>query len=273
MKVNAILTGRDFGGKIKVKRTARLVFNLQSEAVGSVDKKWLFDLNGEKIARCDGKTESGFRYISLGNDAERTVYHFDGERLFEENGTLLGTAESKNRGGAALVPLISAAIVLIAVITLVSLSDPIPKNTVPVLVIREDGEIWGAEHDISLFSGEISPGKSGEYKFEIENPTESDLQYMIKIADENDWGGKSPVVFRLKMNNLYVGDGQNWKSAEEMTLSGLYFSENSKQIFVLEWMWPYAGGDDETDTEIGLSGGVYSLSISVTASPAEGSDV
>lgn len=275
MKVNAVLTRQDFGGKLKVKRSARLVFNPQSEAIGSISKRWLYDLNGDKIARFDKETDGVFQYVAEEkNEAgEKIVYRFDGERLFSENGALfLGTAETKTRGGAALVPLILTALILIAIIVLVSLTGQ-PDRT-PVLVIREDenGE-WGAEQDITVFDGALSPGADGAYKFEIENPTDTDLEYTVTVTDANDWGGGSPVNFRLKMNNVYVvGNENTWMKAEDVFLTGLQFPSSSKQGFILEWSWPYESGNDEYDTAVGQMGGIYTLHISITAESIDGSE-
>ncbi|PWM71557.1 MAG: hypothetical protein DBX59_08620 [Bacillota bacterium] len=272
MKVNAILTGQDFGGKLKVNKSARLVFNPQWEAIGSISKKWLFDLNGEKIARYRGKDDDGvFKYVALKGDGEgnKALYLFDGEKLRSNEGGILGTAEYGTRVGGALIPLVFTALALVAIIILLSLTGQ-PTKT-PVLVIREDDfGVWGAEQEINVFDGALCPGSNGAYKFEIENPTDADMEYKVAVTDGNDWGGNSPVMFRLKMNNVYVvGDGENWKKAEELALAGLQFPSASKQGFTLEWSWPYESGQDEYDTAIGQMGGVYNLTISITAEIVE----
>ena len=148
------------------------------------------------------------------------------------------------------------------------------KKNLCVLVIREDenGE-WGAEQDITVFDGALSPGADGAYKFEIENPTDTDLEYTVTVTDANDWGGGSPVNFRLKMNNVYVvGNENTWMKAEDVFLTGLQFPSSSKQGFILEWSWPYESGNDEYDTAVGQMGGIYTLHISITAESIDGSE-
>ena len=224
MKTNGVLTMPPLRGKVKLKKSVNRVIDPAGALICGVSAYGIFDLNGKKIARYarTKKTDAGSmrKYEGL-----RTFWVKDG-LLLSESGKVLGTIEQGGR--SVFVPVAVALSILLAVVLLIvavlgfPVSSFVPADAMPVLVISTDGERWGAEEELEIFDGKIAPGSSGEYVFEISNPTDYGMEYTLSLTDDNDWGGRSPIQYRLRMNNVYIGEG--WTAMGESE-GGLSVSE------------------------------------------------
>lgn len=274
MKYNGVLTLHPFNGKVKLKRSASRVLDESGAVIGGVSAYNVYDLNGEKIA--------GLSRVEQTDGGEVRYYEgyrsfmVKGDFLLLESGAALGRI-IREKERSYLVPVIAVlmAVLAAAIIIISILGFPeglsIPGDAEPVLIITDDGDGWGANDDLEVFDGYIYPGREGSYDFRIENPTEYTLEYTLTLTDENDWGGRSPMEYRIRMNNAYILGGEDeWHSMNDsiISISPLYFAKSSTQFLTIEWRWPFDSGNDEDDTLAGEAAGIYWLNIDVSAAVA-----
>ncbi|HIU00909.1 MAG TPA: hypothetical protein IAB64_02920 [Candidatus Coproplasma excrementavium] len=274
MKTNGILTLSPFRGKVKLKKSVHRVVDQHGAVIGGVSAYNVYDLNGEKIA--------GLSHVK--KTASGDVRRYEGYRVFLvkdgyltlENGGVLGRLVAHKERSAFIPVAVALSCVVAAILIIVivlGFPEPLPVSgdERPVLTVRTDGEQWGANEDLQVFSGALAPGSEGDYAFEIENPTEYELEYTLTLTDENNWGGRSPLEYRLRMNNVYIGETNGWTAMDDtgntIAFSQIFFAAGSSHIITIEWRWPFESGNDESDTQAGQhANGVYMLNIDITAS-------
>lgn len=272
LKTNGVLTLSPFKGKVKLKRALNRIIDPSGAVIGGISAYNIYDLNGAKIAGLSRveKTPSGDvrRY-----EGYRSFVVKDGLLMLENGGVLGRVVAKKERSAFVPVAVILTALMaaILVIMAVLGFPEPIPVSGEerPVLTVKTDGEQWGANQDLSVFTGKLYPGKSGDYAFEIENPTEFELEYTLTLTDENDWGGRSPLEYRLRMNNVYIGETNGWiamaDSRNTIAFDDIHFTPDSSHIITIEWRWPFESGNDDADTQAGQASGIYFLNVDITA--------
>lgn len=277
MKTNGVLTLSPFRGKVKLKRSVHRVIDPDGAVIGGVSAYNVYDLNGDKIA--------ALTHVEKRSDGE--IRRYEGHRVFHlknniltlENGGVLGRVIIRKERRASVPIVVALSVLIAAIFAIVAVLGfpvtPVSGDERPVLTIRsEGGKEWGANQDLQVFSGKLYPGKEGSYAFEIENPTEYEMEYVLTLSSTKSWTGRSPIEYRVRMNNVYIGDTNGWTlmeySDDNIQFNGIRFTPQSSHIITIEWRWPFESGNDESDTEIGESGFgdqiiLYTLNIDVSA--------
>lgn len=136
----------------------------------------------------------------------------------------------------------------------------------------DDGEVeYEVTKNKDIFENEyfnnkkIAPGVSGTYEFDVINNRKSKVKYKINTSNINN--SNINLEYRLKRGNEYViGNESTWVSISDLNLTDVLLNSKSTHSYTLEWRWPYEGGIDDLDTEIGMSDNAkYELRISVYA--------
>ena len=111
----------------------------------------------------------------------------------------------------------------------------------------------------------IAPGVSGTYEFDVINNRKSKVKYKINTSNTNN--SNINMEYRLKRDNEYViGNESTWVKINNLNLTNVLLNSKSTHSYTLEWRWPYEGGIDNIDTEIGETDGAkYELKITVYA--------
>ena len=111
----------------------------------------------------------------------------------------------------------------------------------------------------------IAPGVSGTYDFDVINNRKSKVKYKINSSNINS--SNINLQYRLKRDNEYViGNESTWVSISNLNLTNILLNSGSIHSYTLEWKWPYEGGIDNLDTQIGKEDtSKYELKISVYA--------
>lgn len=265
MKTDGILTVPHYSGYAKLKRSVNRVYNAEGALIGGVSAYSVFDLNGKKIARFTGiiKSSAGDyrRY-----EGTRTLLVKD-NLLLDLGGNVLGTIEKRGRAFSVLLGVMLSLLIAVILIIVIMLGFPVPPEAIPQLVVQTEGADWGVNAQLNVFDGKIFPGRKGSYEFIVENPSEYTLNCTLNLADDMDWGGRSPMNYRLRMDD-FMGDAIEWIEMDdaENSLSVTFsINPNSSHTFTVEWEWPFQSGNDAEDTMAGIAAGTYYLNVDVTA--------
>ena len=141
--------------------------------------------------------------------------------------------------------------------------------------IEDDGVVeYVVVKNKNIFSNEyftgsvIAPGVDGTYDFEIINHRKSKVVYKVTATDIND--NNINLQYRLKRGNEYViGSDNSWVGISDVKIQNISLSSNNKHSYILEWRWPYDGGVDDIDTQVGENdSSKYILKISIYAEDA-----
>ncbi len=141
------------------------------------------------------------------------------------------------------------------------------SNSNKLSVYDERGD-YRYQKKINIFSNPdfgmkqiIAPGSSNIYRFFIKNSNKFDIQYSIKMSEENEYNIN--IKYRLKQDEEYIiGNDDTWVTANELIVEKAELSSKSIVPYVLEWKW----FDTDYDTEIGKKAtSKYKLSINVVA--------
>ena len=277
MKTNGVLTLSPFRGKVKLKRSVHRVIDPDGALIGGVSAYNVYDLNGDKIA--------ALTHVEKRPDGE--IRRYEGHRVFHlrnniltlENGGVLGRVVIRKERRAFVPIAVALGLLVAAILTIVAIlgipTIPVSGDERPVLTLRSEGDMeWGANQDLQVFSGKLYPGKEGSYEFEIENPTDYEMEYVLTLSSTKSWTGRSPIEYRVRMNNVYIGETNGWTlmeySDDTIEFYEIRFTPQSTHIITIEWRWPFESGNDESDTSIGESAFgdqaiLYTLNIDVEA--------
>ena len=102
----------------------------------------------------------------------------------------------------------------------------------------------------------------------IINHRKSKVVYKVTATDIND--NNINLQYRLKRGNEYViGSDNSWVGISDVKIQNISLSSNNKHSYILEWRWPYDGGVDDIDTQVGENdSSKYILKISIYAEDA-----
>lgn len=94
--------------------------------------------------------------------------------------------------------------------------------------------------------GVIAPGSENAYQFIIRNNNKFAIIYDLKMTEKNDY--KVNMKYRLKLNGKYIlGDEKHWVNTQELICNEVVLTNNSYNVYTLEWKW----FESDNDTEVG----------------------
>lgn len=135
-------------------------------------------------------------------------------------------------------------------------------SLMPVYAVGEDEPDSGKENavgwfetvPIDLFGERVAPGSQGEHQFSIRNTSDFALDYELVFYGAD---GAIPMRYRIRSGNEYViGSRDDWEVAtvlENATKTSGTIPYGGKLDLTIEWWWPFETGNDELDTEVGIS--------------------
>lgn len=149
-------------------------------------------------------------------------------------------------------------------------SDPVFNEQLPTIKVSDDETEITNDNDLNIFANakfngetKIAPKSSGEYKFVIENISDTTLAYDIKFKDI--MSNPINMKYKLKIDNIYIrGNEDKYIDIDELSVDDIVVLEDSNNIFTLEWYWE---DDDKADTYVGSleSDEYYTLELMIQA--------
>lgn len=254
-----------------IKRKYKLVFDAYGNVLCGIRKKDICDLNGKKIATFLRNEKSNTKNV------KQRVYESEQYGIFKLVGSALflndireGTCEGGPNKSSILL-LIVTSLVLAITFGVVAIIDT-PDDSVIVISLSDDDGVIDKTRKIAVFDNSIAPGSLGEYYFDITNPHSRDLIYSFNVQElyNGETVDNFPMRYRIRMNNLYIVNEDEWVVAERLSFTELDIHDRSTTQFTLEWYWPFESGNDTLDTYFGNDNGEYSIVVNVTATFAEG---
>ena len=126
------------------------------------------------------------------------------------------------------------------------------------LAIGDENGLFSKETTINVFGDEllpdgskkIAPGKSGVYKFFIDNPTNNDADYLIKMSENMSY----PIKYSIVLNETkWILGNENEQLFLTNSEQQLHNSLKSKErhSYTVYWSWPFEIMRDESDTKLG----------------------
>jgi len=149
-------------------------------------------------------------------------------------------------------------------------SDPVFNEQLPIIKVSDNETEITDDTDLNIFANakfngesKIAPKSSGEYKFVIENISDTTLAYDIEFKDIMS----NPVnmKYKLKIDNIYIrGDEETYVGINQLSVNDIVVLENSNNVFTLEWYWE---DNDKADTYVGSlkSDEYYTLKLMIQA--------
>lgn len=142
-------------------------------------------------------------------------------------------------------------------------TTPEPTEEMEHITVSDDkNESWTQNTTIDLFANrtgigperKLAPGSEGSYEFQIANGNDFNVYYTITIEKGANQQYLLPLRYRLKAEGEHVsGNTDTWLTAEQLKDSKVDLASKGTCRYLLEWQWPYEGGNDELDTLIGMS--------------------
>ncbi|MDR1805993.1 MAG: hypothetical protein LBQ80_04390 [Clostridium sp.] len=132
------------------------------------------------------------------------------------------------------------------------------------------GISWAVQHDFDIFEEPLKydkvlrspydktkeqiivPGTTGDYVFTVRNEEVVELDYTLKIWDENKWS--VPMEYRLLRGGKYITGNENtWVGIEELARYEYSIPGKSEQLYTLQWRWKFDESTprDVADTHLG----------------------
>lgn len=149
-------------------------------------------------------------------------------------------------------------------------SDPVFNEQLPTIKVSDDETEITDDTDLNIFANakfngesKIAPKSSGEYKFVIENISDTTFAYDIKFKDI--MSNPINMKYKLKIDNIYIrGNEDKYIDINELSVDDIVVLEDSNNIFTLEWYWE---DDDKADTYVGSleSDEYYTLELMIQA--------
>lgn len=149
----------------------------------------------------------------------------------------------------------------------------IVDNKDRIRILQNGQTNWNELKELDIFNNSyfndeaiIAPGVYGSYNYTIENVSEKPCIYEIKYVPENKYNVN--MLYKLKKNGEYIAGNENtWVTYDKMNIQDAVLMGNSKDIYIIEWIWE----DTDNDTQIGETPGAdYKMFISVYATEKEG---
>lgn len=125
-------------------------------------------------------------------------------------------------------------------------------NIFSVYYTGANGEIMVQSADTSKV---IAPGTNAEYTIRLRNADEYAIDYEIDPNVKFFATNNLPMLVRMRTadGKYLLGSANDWVSLQalrEFSHKGTLKKAEAGE-FVFEWQWPYEGGDDEWDTQLG----------------------
>lgn len=176
------------------------------------------------------------------------------------------TAKKGRVSKPALAAIIATVLLMIFIVVALLLE---PVEAIPEFNITDQGGEWKAQGTIAVFDDTIQPKSEGTYKFIIKSECTEVLEYGFRLSEyinADNIDNVNPFMqYRLKVDNLYLGDG-DWHYVG-MNYNGIEILPGTEHLMTLEWRWPFEIDDehDKNDTLIGRAGGKLSVEIFIWA--------
>ncbi len=130
-----------------------------------------------------------------------------------------------------------------------------PGETKPEETKPSDTEIITDTIELAFFENIkdfIYPGIDSNTDFTYVNKNSYNVKLNIESIEQNGKVLPIPFKYKLKVNGTYIVD--QWSTLDQIKNTQITVNPKSKADFVLEWLWPYEG-DNNNDTTIGT--GLY----------------
>ena len=239
------------------------VLDKQGEKIGKVRHGVWYDLAGDSHGEFRKEDVNVFFY----KEKKRAGY------LDANNNVLTMGDEFMAKLQKFRWPVLIIVVVLLALITALSVFLSLYFMSVsgddyaPVLFIaHEEGTEWSDSENLPVFYNElfgdskIMPGMKGAYRFTFANNNPNSLDYSLDFTEDNESG--IDLRYRLKRDGAYISGAEDYVSVGDLDAEGLTIEAHSRALFELEWYWEH---NDEIDTEAGMGGATYTLTINFTA--------
>lgn len=149
-------------------------------------------------------------------------------------------------------------------------SAPVFSEKIPTIKVSDDENKKIDDTDLNIFANvkfngksKIAPKSNGEYKFVIENVSDTTLVYDIDFKDI--MSNPINMKYKLKIDNVYIrGNEDEYIDINELSVDDIVVLKDSNNIFILEWYWE---DDDKVDTYVGSleSDEYYTLELMIQA--------
>lgn len=107
----------------------------------------------------------------------------------------------------------------------------------------------------------IAPTSENTYQFVIRNNNDFHIKYDLEVTEKNIYNIN--MRYRLKQNGKYVvGNDNEYVTADELDRYNIGLSNNSYDVYTLDWKWV----EGENDTKVGNEvESYYGLDLKITA--------
>ncbi len=112
-----------------------------------------------------------------------------------------------------------------------------------------------------VLKNKIAPGSENTYEFVVRN-NRYNIKYNLVFTESNEFNVN--MKYKLKLNDKYIaGDEDHYVSYQELNRDiDCYLTENSYDVYKLEWKWV----ENENDTKVGERiNAYYQLNLKIGA--------
>lgn len=252
----------------KISKRYYPVFDNENKILVGINKKSICDLNNLKIAlfsHFEKQKNSQNKNVKVRvYTSKYGEFRFYNGLLYLDSQNIGAIKKKQDKKGIGIL-LMSILLLLLTFAIIMMIEVPDRSNQFTIKFYDNQTE-WEDGKKIGIFPSTIQPGSEGNYSFSIKNTENVEVEYYFSISEVYNQQiiTNFPMKYRLKINNLYVGDSKEWLDGSKLKFDQLIISSRSKDIFTLEWKWPYAA-NDTTDTFFGIENGEYALILKMTA--------
>ena len=257
MQINQQYTKEPVKGFVKPLIFGKKVVDLDGAMLCFLRNGKLYDLNHVCFASCER--------VDPEKNGEIDAFSTDGKYLYDK-GIKVGIIKDR----FFLLILILLILLLISIISLLVFVKGRHDPIVPEFTVVDTNGEWGMTSEINVFGNRtIKPGDKGNYMFMITNPNAADIECTIKftINYENS-ATLPPIIYTV------TSEGKTFETSEIETenengfmTAGVIINKKGSRSIILEWDWKF-DGDDTIDTNVGIIGGKYTITIEISAEEA-----
>ena len=256
MRVNLQYTGGPCG-PVKPLFCGKKVVDMDGAMLCFIRFGKLYDLNHVCFASCERAGAD-----KLGKTG---AFATDGKYLYD-NGIKVGKIKDR----FFLLILILLILLLASTISLVVFVKDKHKPIIPEFTVVDTNGEWGTTSEINVFGNKtIKPGDKGNYMFMITNPNAADIECTIKFTLNYENGTTLPPI-----SYSVTSEGKTLETSEidpedenGFTVKDVKINKKGSRSVILEWNWGF-DGDDIIDTDVGINGGKYTITIEISAEEA-----
>lgn len=255
MQKNPQYTKEPLEGFVKPLIFGKKVVDLDGAMLCFLRNGKLYDLNHVCFASCER--------VDSDKASETDAFSTDGKYLYDK-GIKVGIIKDR----FFLLILILLILLLASSISLVVFVKDKHKPIIPEFTVVDTNGEWGTTSEINVFGNKtIKPGDKGNYMFMINNPNAADIECTVKFTINYENGTPLPPI-----SYTAVSEGKNLKTIETedengFTATGVIINKKGSRSIILEWDWKF-DGDDAADTNVGILGGKYTITIDISAEEA-----